>query len=267
MIVKEKINLIGGGFQHADSSSGYSIPKYVEWVKGEDSAPISVFIDDALLSEVPKKNKKNYAWLLESSAIIPHVLSWVNRNIDYLEEHFEYIFTHDVRLLGLSPKFKKVITNAVPWVEDFGIHKKSKHISMIASNKRMCYGHHYRHEVLQKYPMVDHFGWGYGRLDRKENALNEYMFSIAMENDNYDDIFTEKITDCFVTGTVPIFWGTPTIGERFDSDGIITLDDDFDINKLTEELYYSKMEAIKNNFDIAMGLPIAEDYIYEKYIK
>jgi hypothetical protein len=45
------------------------------------------------------------------------------------------------------------------------------------------------------------------------------------------------------------------------------LDDNFDVSTLTEELYYSKMDAIKDNFERANNLPVAEDYLYENYWK
>ena len=87
-----------------------------------------------------------------------------------------------------------------------------------------------------------------------------------MENATYQTAFSEKLTDCFATGTIPIWWG-PDVSHVFDGDGIIKLTDNFKVSDLTPELYYSKMEAIKNNYEITMRLPIAEDFIYLNYIK
>lgn len=83
----------------------------------------------------------------------------------------------------------------------------------------------------------------------------------------YDDYFTEKILDCFATGTIPIYLGTKNIGNYFDSNGIITYTDDFDIKSLTPELYYSKMESINNNFERVKEYEIPEDMMYQKYLK
>lgn len=265
--MRKKINLIGGGFQHAYSSSGWAKPKKIEWVKNIESAPISIYIDGSIMNPKINKDKKNYAWLLESSAIIPNIINWCKNNVEYLENNYELIFTHDERLLKISSKFKLVLPNAVPWVNDVGVHKKSKLISMIASNKTMCDGHIFRQKIIQKYKnKLDHYGRGFKSIEKKEDGLKDYMFSIAMENDNYSNIFCEKITDCFAMGTIPIFWGTPKIGEIFNKDGIIELEK-FNIDELSDELYFSKMEAIKENYEIALKLPIAEDYIYENFIK
>ena len=49
--------------------------------------------------------------------------------------------------------------------------------------------------------------------------------------------------------------------------GCIFLDDDFDVSTLTEDLYHSKMDAIKENFEKAIELPVAEDYLYTEYFQ
>ena len=46
-----------------------------------------------------------------------------------------------------------------------------------------------------------------------------------MENSIAELYYTEKIIDCFLTGTVPIYWGTKRITDGFNKDGIIMLDD------------------------------------------
>jgi hypothetical protein len=265
--MKQKINLIGGGFQHAYSSSGWSVPEHVEWVKNEFTAPISVYIDNSIIDAKVDRSKKNYAWIAESSAIIKNVIEWVKNNIESVESNFELIFTHDIRLLRLSPKFKFLIPNAVPWVNDRKVYQKSKLISMIASSKNMCPGHTYRQEIISKYKkVVDHYGFGFRPIHKKEDGLINYHFSIAMENDNYPNIFCEKITDCFATGTIPVFWGTPNIGEFFNKDGIIMLED-FNIDQISIDLYQSKIDAVKDNLERVLNWPISEDYMFLNYIK
>ena len=265
---KVRINMVGGGFQHEICSSAGNVPKYVEWDKGSHSGNISMHIDDSIFWKTDK-SKRNYAWILESSAIIPHYLQLVKTHIQYIEDNYELIFTHDVRMLSVSPKFRLVIPNAVPWIKNKGIHTKTKLISMIASIKTMCPGHHYRQSIAAKYQsQIDLFGAGRSTfIENKEQGLIDYHFSIAMENDNYPNIFCEKITDCFATGTIPIFWGTPTIGEFFNPNGIIMLTDDFKVEDISIDLYHSKMEYIKENYERAINMLTAEDYLYLNYIK
>ena len=119
--------------------------------------------------------------------------------------------------------------------------------------------------VKQLEPYAPWFGKGRGDMEikDKEEGLADYMFSVAIEN--MDNWWTEKILDCFLCGTIPIFYGTPNIGKWFNTDGIIILEDGFDIESLTPELYYSKMDAIKDNFQRGLPYEITEDYIWETY--
>ena len=259
--------MVGGGFQHDICSSAHNKNKYVDWVK-DNSSNVSIHIDWSILEGIGDKSKKKYAWLAESSAIIDKLIEKVKLNIDTINNEYELIFTHDKRLLSLSPKIRYAIPNACPWVKEVGIHTKNKLVSMIGSNKNMCPGHRYRLDWIRKlYGSLPIYGWGHNTIPTKDMGFKDFYFSIAMENDNYHSIFTEKITDAFAMGTVPIFWGSPDISEFFNEKGVIRLTDDFKLSDLSVDLYHSKMEYIKENFERALNLPTAEDFIYLNYLK
>jgi len=267
-MIKQEINMVGGGFQHDICSSAGNTPESIIWVKGNHTAPISIHLDSAIYKIKPNKSKLNFAWLHESRAILPHNYNWVSNNIDYIENNFELLFTHDMRLVKLSDKIVFLKWKGKPWVKQYGIHPKSKLVSMIASNKVMCPHHRFRQQMIKELSgKVDHFGRGFKEITRKEEGLNDYYFSVAMENHTYLNSYSEKITDCFATGTIPIYHGTPGIGDIFNSDCIIKLDEHFKVENLSSELYYSKMNAVKENFEIVKNMPVAEDYIYNEFIK
>ena len=48
--------------------------------------------------------------------------------------------------------------------------------------------------------------------------------SVAVENSRHDHYWTEKIADCFLAGTVPIYWGVPNIREYFPAEAMIVID-------------------------------------------
>tara|TARA_B110000977_G_C11011451_1_gene467841 strand:- start:291 stop:1091 length:801 start_codon:yes stop_codon:yes gene_type:complete len=264
---KQLINMVGGGFQHDVCSSAGSVPKQMEWVK-DGSATISIHVDSGINGIKTDKSKENYAWLSESKTINTGLHNWSINNVSFLEENFEMIFTHDESLLPLSDKFKMVICNAKPWVTDFGIHEKNKMLSMVASSKVMCPAHVIRQDTIKKFTgQMDHFGRGFKVIGTKDNAIKDYYFSIAMENGDYPVMYTEKISDCFAMGTIPIYYGSNRINEIFDENGIIMLTDNFKVEDLSEDLYHSKIESVKHNFEVAINLPTAEDYIYNNFIK
>lgn len=260
------INLIGGPFHHSLSSSGAE-PKFIRWVKNVQTSPISIYVDESF-QQVPNPVTKNYAWLCESKTIIGHIYKWAEQNAAFLSANYEGVFTHDVTLLEVSPIFKLCRPGGTPFIHDGEIYKKSKLVSMIASNKVLCPDHVFRQRMIQKYKNeCDHFGTGFNQIVNKVDGLREYCFSITMENGTYPNMFSEKIADCFITGTIPIYYGINNIGDFFNTDGIITLTEDFKISDLSFELYESKMEAIKENYKITKNTLTAEDYIFDNYIR
>ena len=86
-------------------------------------------------------------------------------------------------------------------------------------------------------------------------------------NEDQITYITEKLMDCFATGTIPVYMGSQDIGDYFNEDGIIKLTDNFDIEQLNEDLYHSKMNAIKDNFDRCMNVISADDLLYEEVSK
>lgn len=199
---KVKINMIGGGFQHDVCSSALNTNKYVEWVKN-GSADISIYIDNAINYPI-NPSKTCYGWLAESSSIIPHIIEDVVHDLNEYRDKFIYMFTHDKRIIELSPNFFKFVPpNSLPWIQQKQIYPKSKLCSSIVSNKTQTNGHRFRLDVVNTLPLnkVDRFGrgssnelpWVYNSNGKEESgkllALKDYYFSFAFENGNYPSIF------------------------------------------------------------------------------
>jgi hypothetical protein len=272
----EKMQAIGAPFPIEYSSCSDIKPKLFEWT--ENNCDIKVFIDGAIaqnLNYKKKTNEKKIAWVCESRAIFH---SWMfpedlwEKNIQRISNSFDTIYVSDRRWCKYADNIKFAFAGSnVPWTKDKKVHHKTKSTSMIASPKIITFGHKLRHAIATKHAdKIDVFGgangskrFGDGVWPNKAEAMNDYMFSVAIENDSYTTYFTEKITDCFASGTVPIYWGTPDIGNYFDKDGIIELTPDFDFSSLTADLYQSKISAIKNNFEKVMTMELADDVLFK----
>ena len=48
---------------------------------------------------------------------------------------------------------------------------------------------------------------------------------MIIENAQEPDYFTEKLLDCFICGTIPIYWGAPNISHYFNVDGMVICND------------------------------------------
>ena len=264
---KYKINLFCGD-NLEPSSSALNATKHVQWVY-DGSGEVNIYVSQRALDALnDTSGKPTYIWLLESKQIIPQYYQWIIDNYEFVTSRVDGIFSCDKELCAKNPKISYSLINAVPWVQDRKVHEKTKLVSMIASNKRMCEGHARRLQFVDKFrDKLDFYGRGFNEISCKEDGLRDYMFSVGIENAVYDTYFTEKLTDCFACGTIPIFYGCKGVTEYFNEDGIIFLDDDFDLSMLTKDLYYSKMDVIKDNFERSINFPVAEDYLYLNYFK
>lgn len=269
--MKKKYNLVGGGFNNYDNGNKASSiykqeSKFIEWVGegAEETFYVDEYINFGFDDDI---SKKKYAWLLESKEIKPHIVEDIKRNYFHYVRTYDSIFTHNQELINLHPKFKFAPLYG-SWITDPKLYDKTKLVSMICSNKLMCTGHQHRLSWAQKFQgKVDFYGRGFNEIQSKEEGLVDYMFSVAIENASYETYFTEKIQDCFSTGTIPVYYGSPNIGKFFNPDGIINLNDNFDISSLTPDLYYDKLDAVKENLEIVKDFSINEDYIYKTYLQ
>ena len=70
------------------------------------------------------------------------------------------------------------------------------------------------------------------QVNDKWDALAPYQFSIAIENSSQENYWTEKIVDCFLAFTVPIYYGATNIGKYFPEDSYIWLPIDSPLDAL-----------------------------------
>lgn len=265
---------IGAPFTIQHSSCSDLKPKQFDWTS--DDHPVKVFIDGGIaagMSYQKKPGERKIAWVCESRAIfhsmhLPREV-W-EANLIQIANCFDLFFTSEKEIIGKHSNIRYCPAGSnLPWIKEQEIYHKTKMTSLIASRKRFAFGHAIRHSLAEKWKdSVDLYG---GVLDSKRignstwdklDGVKDYRFSIVVENDKYETYYTEKLTDCFATGTIPVYWGAPDIGEFFNPDGIITLTSEFDITTLTPELYESKLEAVKDNFNRVKDLKSADDELF-----
>jgi hypothetical protein len=101
------------------------------------------------------------------------------------------------------------------------------------------------------------------------------QFSIPIENGNQRNYMSEKLLDCFMTLTVPIYIGCPNVTDYFDARGILFAKDLDDViricNTLTPEKYTQMLPFLEINKKKTVELVRMKDqYIvdfYEENIK
>jgi hypothetical protein len=84
--------------------------------------------------------------------------------------------------------------------------------------------------------------------------LYKSMFNICPENiSGNENNFSQRLIDCFINRTIPIYRGYENIEEHFNINGMILINDGKDainkINQLTPEYYNERLGAIEDNYN------------------
>lgn len=106
--------------------------------------------------------------------------------------------------------------------------EKKKFCNMVVSNVRDASDRRIEFfQRLSKYKVVDSGGKAYNNLPdgipvkNKRQFQEDYRFSLAFENSTYKGYTTEKIVQAWMAGTIPIYWGDPSVGEQFNEGAFI----------------------------------------------
>lgn len=248
---------------------------------------ISFFIEifsDGSFQKVQESNADcKIALLVEPPSISPEIyLSFKYKSI---YSKFDSIFTYENNFIEMGKPFLRTLfggcwvlseNEKLSWSSNQSLAlMKAEHImstkitgiTEIFSNKRGKPAYDLRHLVSSMFDKrIIKFGAGTGTwIPSKRMALEPYQFSIIIENGKDQGwYFSEKLIDCLVMLTVPIYWsgGNSYMAEIFDMSGFILFSTVDDLNHIlnselaTEELqrksYNSRKNAILCNFKQAL---------------
>lgn len=249
----------------------------IQWDRSFGFGSIVFFTDLAL----PLADQEIYndsfrvAWLIEPSAINSFAYQYLQQN----HSRFHVVLTHDVKFAESIPN-GKFCPNLMSWIneEDWKLYDKSKNISIIASEKCSTAGHQIRHFVIRNQlntNKIETYGNAVGRpIENKIDSLKDFRFQIAIENCQIADYFSEKLLDCFLTNTIPIYWGCPKIEKYFNPDGILYCEKHDNIIRYIndmaengEEVWLKAEKARIENFNIAKQFSNTENWIYHNILK
>jgi len=240
-----------------------------------------IFPDECLLvfDDIwyPLPECKAYLFLQEPDIICPcHTEEAIK-----VAHRYEKIFTFNSKILGLFPE------KTIKWSGNYATVKPSNEIKKFlisgwASTKiyNNAPGHLLRLEIYNKQlqlpfnctffrsssrnadggppleeiifnPLLgsDFLGGG------KQCLFEGFQFSIILENSQQENYFTEKIIDCLITKTIPLYWGCPNISEFFDTTGWLFFENFETLLQQVstiDDMYYSRyMDTINKNYNLA----------------
>lgn len=265
--------------------------KYNIDLSTQDINPINksdIVIYNDMPKMLPKNNKvdSSYLLILESPLIVKN--SWYPANLSKFKKIFtwndEYIdgkkyikinYTYDFEHQGFMQKEKKnlvcmITANKTSNEENELYSEREKVIRFFEENHSRefdLYGigwdkarlsglfraikklpRLWRMIPFRKYPSYK------GSVENKKAVMGQYQFSICYENVfGLNGYITEKIFDCFFSGTVPIYWGAENISKYIPKDCFIDRrefknneDLYYYIKNMSDEDYNIKIDKIKN---------------------
>lgn len=263
------------------ASPEYSVTQHILWDRFNKALPIQFYSHNQIFFPQSTGIKK-FGLLIESEAIVPSDYENVYMQPDFIEE-YDGIFTHSYKLLERYSKARFMPGGGVWYGSIFGggtfdnalIDKKSKNVSLVASNKISCELHNYRKHLAEHYKqfkLVDTYGTFDGGSGIKiADSLTDYRYSIVIENMISPYYFTEKIMNCFASMTIPIYIGATDIGKFFNTEGIIQIspmdfaDVDLVLSKCCKEDYCERRLAILDNFERVQKYICYEDFLFNEY--
>lgn len=265
-----RVNLFDQNFAHVKSSTGYDASCFVkpsrgEWVRNQMTWDgDTVFTDEMCFSNVVDyvKTNRKIAWLMESPGVKPYIYQNFHLIQDKFDKFLTFLDFETASSIGIRREKYVNCPLGGAWVEpEHQKKQKSKLCSLIASSKRELPGHRLRHEIARSYNFIDLYGEAYKKIDDKSEALSDYAFSIVIENVSISGYFTEKLIDCLLTRTIPIYYGDPKIEIIFEKNGILSMQD---IVNLSFERYESMIEHVNKNFEIACRLKSSDDTVFKQ---
>lgn len=255
-------------FAHADGISATYKLGPIRWRRDCDGrVPVRFFTDRSLEKVHDFESDAKVALLIEPR---------IGGNVRYYEAAarlpFDWVLSYDrgyvasIGARGLTYQFGGA------WVESYEAwtdEPKTSLVSLITSPKCDSTGQRLRHEVAAEFPMVVRYGSDFRYVESKATALLPFAFSVVIENSRIDDYFSEKLIDCMLCGTVPIYWGSPNIGLTFDADGVISFSGIDELRGILEALtmdeWARRRPAVQDNMVTAMRFLSPEFQLAKRY--
>lgn len=134
--------------------------------------------------------------------------------------------------------------------------KKEKLLSVITSDKAFTKGHINRLRFVEKLKdhygnRVDIYGHGFRPVKDKWEALAPYKYHIVIENSSEPYYWTEKLSDCLLAGTFPLYYGCTNVDDyiprqSYEPIDILRPDDAFAVidRAVSEDLWTKRKDAL-----------------------
>jgi hypothetical protein len=190
-------------------------------------------------------------------------------------ECYTFVLTFLTDVLNANPK-ARFFRGIYSWVDHIKTYEKKFAISTVvgAKNNPKFEGYAIRHELWRRQDEITTPKNFYLSHDYKPKGVDrskcyilgdgrwakeqmfDCMFHICIENTSIDNYFSEKLIDCFLTKTIPIYYGCPNIFRFFDIRGMYHVNSIDGIihwsNTVIDGIYSGLRYIIEQNYQTAL---------------
>lgn len=186
-------------------------------------------------------------------------------------QKFDLILSYDPRILALPNAVE--FCPVASWISPDIVLDKINQISYMMSSKVYTPAHRMRFMILRRFghlKTVGNFDFfmyrSPPRIPVKDPYFAQAKFNIACENDIIPNMYTEKLLDCFVTRTVPIYFGCTNLEKYFDVRGVLRFNTVEELENILNTIQpddYDRMQPhIEENYQRAM--PFWKNSIHQR---
>ena len=145
---------------------------------------------------------------------------------------YKRVYTTDVDLRGRRyihshPALPWHVNRDYDYLTNCGPPTKERSLSWITSSIAAFEGHRARLRFLERIRgqvPFDLFGRGFAEIQDKWDGLARYRYSLVVENFRNPYYWSEKIVDCFLAWTMPIYYGCNRISKFFPAEALVPID-------------------------------------------
>ena len=222
------VHIVGTWIKKIDEIKGKKII-YIQQEPPEVKLPNKDVLDYSQLAITPIEIDHDIKQI-----IAPPVLQWTYDINAKSKKHVGHEYSYSEKSSNLEDKLYA------------DIPKKTKLCSMIISSNNLVQGQRDRlkftAEIMDHFKTkIDYYGFGIKELCSKKDAIDPYLFSIAIENSQHENYWTEKIADVYLGHTMPIYHGCINIENYFPAKSLVN------INIYNKDEAISQIEDCLNN--------------------
>lgn len=195
-----------------------------------EECDLLVVLNNRMKHAVHARCPAERVWAVMQEPYAKGFTDWMDEGHEAFDRIYtSYLPTLDPKYIASQPALPWHVNRTFDELTTCVMPEKSRPLSWIVGNLHDLPGHIKRGVFLRavqadKNLDMDLYGRAVHYIEDKWDGLANYRYSIAAENTSWPDYWTEKIADCFLAWTVPIYYGCANLEKYFPIDSFIRID-------------------------------------------